>query len=554
MKRIETLSVRVAGVTFYNDDERGEYRQNIIYELKEKGLLDPNDEVRLIPQPENPFDHYAVGVFSLDKRQIGFLPKTDDIGNVVAKHVFEKIQEGCIYRAFIQEVHGGRGGIGYTVNLRIEGYEKDADEDFDFDEFITAMNDDVCLQHISIEGLYDEFNYELSFFDDLSILHALNGYGKTTIFKQVASLLNGDMDRFLNIYCKRFTAFFSNGSKITVVAGSDAKSNKYNRQMEVYFPDMRFIESSLIDGIMPFSANEYCYQMSDDRIPSVIKFCTGNLSAKFIRADRIYGHLREKRGNEMVEECVELIKEKVDEAKEQFSQRNGMLDSNFARRVIDVIRNKPAYLSIDEVNDKWRALIERRDKFYYIGLLNTYERHSYERVTNTPDSQIKLLNEDEADETFLHMLTVYLKDCQTKDDILAPIYRKILLMLRIINEDHGFARKKLVFNFGDANRPVVYFETENGNEIPISQLSSGEKNDFIIFTELIFNSRKDTLVLIDEPEISLHLAWQLKIVDELMEIAEINNFQTLIATHAPGIAEGHEDKMIELGGDDVDGE
>ena len=550
MRRIETLYTGVNGVTFYNEDEKGEYRQNIIHELKEKGMLDPNDEVRLIPQPDNKFDPFAVGVFSLDNRQIGFLPKEDNDGKPFARLVFEKLKKGCIYRAFIIEVYGGRGGIGYGINLRIEGYEKDASEDsFNFDDFITTISDDVCLQHVSIEGMYDEFNYELDFFNDLSILHALNGYGKTTIFKKITSLLNGQIDKFLDIYCKKFSAVFSNGSSITITSGSDAKKNKYDSQMVVFFPDTRFIESYLIEGVMPLGENSFWYQTSDDRLPAVIKYCTGNLSAKFIRADRIYGHLQGKQGNEMVEDCVELIKQKVDEAKEQFAQRNGMLDSNFARRVIDEIKNKPGFLSVEEVNQKWKALVERRDKFYEIGLLNKYERHSYEKV------EVNLLDEDyNADESFLHMLTVYLKDCQTKDDILAPIYRKILLMTRIINEDHGFARKKLVFNFGDANRPVVYFETDKGNEIPISKLSSGEKNDFIIFTELIFNSRKDTLVLIDEPEISLHLAWQLEIVNELLEIADINNFQTLIATHAPGIAQDHEDRLISLEGDEPDGE
>ena len=38
MRRIESIDTKVNGVTFYNDDEKAEYRQNIIYELKEKGF------------------------------------------------------------------------------------------------------------------------------------------------------------------------------------------------------------------------------------------------------------------------------------------------------------------------------------------------------------------------------------------------------------------------------------------------------------------------------------------------------------------------------------
>lgn len=43
------------------------------------------------------------------------------------------------------------------------------------------------------------------------------------------------------------------------------------------------------------------------------------------------------------------------------------------------------------------------------------------------------------------------------------------------------------------------------NEIPIEHLSSGEKNDFVLFYELIFKCDSKSLILVDEPEISLHV-------------------------------------------------
>ena len=64
--------------------------------------------------------------------------------------------------------------------------------------------------------------------------------------------------------------------------------------------------------------------------------------------------------------------------------------------------------------------------------------------------------------------------------------------------------------------------------------------------KLIFNIDSDTLVLIDEPEISLHPAWQEEFVNILIKIQEINSFSVVIATHAPALINGNWDNVLEL--------
>ena len=78
-------------------------------------------------------------------------------------------------------------------------------------------------------------------------------------------------------------------------------------------------------------------------------------------------------------------------------------------------------------------------------------------------------------------------------------------------------------------------------------LSSGEKHDFIMFYELIFNSGENSVFLIDEPEISLHVAWQMEFINVLEKICELNGMQAIIATHSPDIVNGHDDLLISLG-------
>ena len=60
-----------------------------------------------------------------------------------------------------------------------------------------------------------------------------------------------------------------------------------------------------------------------------------------------------------------------------------------------------------------------------------------------------------------------------------------------------------------------------------------------MFYNLIFASEDNSLVLIDEPEISLHIAWQEDYLELLMKICEMNHLQAVVATHSPNIINGH---------------
>ena len=56
------------------------------------------------------------------------------------------------------------------------------------------------------------------------------------------------------------------------------------------------------------------------------------------------------------------------------------------------------------------------------------------------------------------------------------------------------------------------------------------------------------VLLIDEPEISLHVAWQKEILDDLKKIVELNkNIQVIVSTHSPQIISGNLDIQIDLG-------
>jgi predicted ATPase len=72
-------------------------------------------------------------------------------------------------------------------------------------------------------------------------------------------------------------------------------------------------------------------------------------------------------------------------------------------------------------------------------------------------------------------------------------------------------------------------------------LSSGEQHLVVLLYRLIFGSAKGSLFLVDEPELSLHVAWQRELAADLAEIATHTESRYLIATHSPSVIAGHLD-------------
>lgn len=77
-------------------------------------------------------------------------------------------------------------------------------------------------------------------------------------------------------------------------------------------------------------------------------------------------------------------------------------------------------------------------------------------------------------------------------------------------------------------------------------LSSGERQLFVLITVLMFNTENSSshVLIIDEPELSLHLKWQENFVDSL--IRANSQAQLIMATHSPSIILGRDDLCVAL--------
>ena len=129
---------------------------------------------------------------------------------------------------------------------------------------------------------------------------------------------------------------------------------------------------------------------------------------------------------------------------------------------------------------------------------------------------------------------------RTKERVNQPISKFISAVNKFINTESN--KKEICIDEGGG----VYLKTPHATHIDLYQLSSGEKQIVTFFAYLLFGLQdtNQSLFIVDEPEVSLHLQWQRQFVDTLLELNP--EIQLIFATHAPEIIGRHRDKAFKL--------
>ena len=88
-------------------------------------------------------------------------------------------------------------------------------------------------------------------------------------------------------------------------------------------------------------------------------------------------------------------------------------------------------------------------------------------------------------------------------------------------------RGTLNFRIGDSSTVIDSYS-----------LSSGEKQLLYIMLTVLLEERQNYILILDEPELSMHVSWQRKLISTIKRLNP--NCQIIMATHSPAIfAEGY---------------
>lgn len=427
------------------------------------------------------------------------------------------------------------------------------------------------INQIKIEKLFNHFDYTIDFHNNITIIHGPNGCGKTTTLKIIDATFNKKLDILKNIDFQFVQFFFSNDTSLKIekkrvqldehnsffnLAYTINENQKFDsfetsddyieylknfikmhrsfmwiekRQDNMWF-DRRFGKYLSTEEVISKYGMEiykrYGRGFIDESIPEEVQLFLDAIDVRLISADRltIPKRIENKYGEDSIkiEQRVDVIanelSQKIRNTIQYYAQLAQAKDRTFPFRAI----NHTSSMTIEEIKNKIIALEAKRKELIESGILEEEE-----------DSiDITKLVDDITDDNYqnLSLLSLYVIDTAEKLDTLSNLSSSINLFRKLI--DNNFNHKKIVFN---KDYGFKFLTTYSSSPIAPQNLSSGEQHELVMFYDLIFNTSENTLILIDEPELSLHIKWQLSYIDELLAIIKSTNFSAILATHSPQI-------------------
>jgi predicted ATP-dependent endonuclease of OLD family len=210
-----------------------------------------------------------------------------------------------------------------------------------------------------------------------------------------------------------------------------------------------------------------------------------------------------------------------------YAKLSQSLDSTYPLRVFEA--QGTANLSQDQLRKELSRLDERREALLMsAGIMDTEYRPVKLRGGNIEPGVAMALE-------------IYVKDAVQKLNVFNNLRARLDLFKELI--DKRFIDKSLQID----REQGFKFRSRTGSDVPLDKLSSGEQHQLILVFDLLFEVTENSLILIDEPELSLHVAWQKTFIESLKRIIELNAFDVLLATHSPAVVARHFSLAVELG-------
>jgi predicted ATP-binding protein involved in virulence len=219
------------------------------------------------------------------------------------------------------------------------------------------------------------------------------------------------------------------------------------------------------------------------------------------------------------------LRRRVQEIQSQYARESQYIDRTFPMRAMKAMNELAP--SDTDLERKLLELEQQRRRLDVFGILPS------------EDSKVEI-PKTLGDEAARKILWLYACDVADKLMVFEELARRMALLQEIINQRFQFKRLKI-----DVERGFV-FESDTGQELPPTALSSGEQHQLVMVYECLFKIDRDALLLIDEPELSLHVSWQVEFLRDLQRIIEIAQFDVLLATHSPQIIHDRWDLTLEL--------
>lgn len=368
------------------------------------------------------------------------------------------------------------------------------------------------LNKVQILGLFGMYNYTIDLWESskkgLLFMTGPNGMGKSTVLRLINALYNKDFATLCEIEYKR------------IVFAFEPCTISLNREEKIVTIDTK----------------------SD--VPS----------KKIIELAYHYQSVPKDGQSEFAESCswtyTDSVLERSNDGKASTNSLDLLMESEKCLYIAD---NRLSQNNKDEVlysPEHFRAFVERlkiqlSDAMVPIGPIeaNGYEALG-ERVA-TVEKQLQYLEKcgiefpaqkeglkSELKEVVWHAC----RCCEHAFKTCSEEIQKLSLFKEFLEDSH-LVDKELEISLRRGYRLIS--KNPNRTILSYDMLSSGERHLIMQLMMLLISPQKISLVLIDEPEISFHLMWQMQYLERISKIQDIRKCSFLVATHSTQIFDSH---------------
>jgi len=431
---------------------------------------------------------------------------------------------------------------------------------------MSKITTQLNITHIDIEDLFGIYTYSIPFdsmnISKLLILYGENGAGKTTILQMIFNLLSskdnkGHKTELANTKFKNISITLSNGyiirayrkffignynlyisknSNILIditcntIIGNDnyivRDGNEGYKNVQIFLNILKDLNLSI-------------HYLSDDRKIKTNKSMIvdedrdsiniSNLPIEILR-DSQRGKTKDyfSLNNTFLLIAIQRV-EKWFKAQALIGNHIGQNDIqeiyfNLIENLLDnnkqAIQNENHKIKKENILIKLKQLNSRNKEFMISSLSLDYKLDKYIEL-------IKKISEDKL-ETIISTLNPYIDGIEKKLNALENTKNIVNTFVTILNE--FYTGKKLSFSINDGLKINSMF---NDKEIlSPTMLSSGEKQLLLLFCNTITAREQASIFIIDEPELSLNVVWQRKLINALLSFSEGSSIQFILASHS----------------------
>lgn len=414
------------------------------------------------------------------------------------------------------------------------------------------------VKEVEIDNFWHRLDAKCAFNDDVNIIIGRNGTGKTTFMNLLHAALTVDLEELAENDFTTIRIKLVAGSKsrlIRVAKGETANFNFHSIDYKISNRryTLRAIASS--DEVrVPIGFKKRILEEAAEVRKALSEMISlSSLSVYRLKSSEDY-EIKDRAGKRLVSPIdYRLIQLRADITRYQFelSMKAREISSTLQKDVLASILFTEGATSSGKLPTSFNKETEHSK------LINAYKRlgasdiniqrqisahisavdEAFQMLTSTSQTEMKDKHFT-AIESFIRTQSIVDMSLKAEEKTL-EVYSEFSQFTSILQE---FIPDKS-FSIISSELKVMSAEGKR-DEIPISKLSSGEKQLIILLAEALLQRGRHYVYLADEPELSLHIDWQRKILPAIKQLNP--NAQIIAATHSPEVASKYMDRLIDM--------